>query len=109
MAFELGELLAIRGLVASAVVEVDESEEPVAGHQGESDCRLDLVAPNEGAVDLGWRIPGDQLLSRHREPHRRAVVVNADLVWDLALAHVTRISSELLTHVGQRVEQALLR
>src|ERR1700693_6145631 len=105
---ELGKPGAIWGLVTPAVVEVDEAEEPVAIQERQADRRLDLVAPYERAVDLGRGVPGDELLPRHGKPDSRAVMVDSELVRDLALAHVRGIAGQLFAHVGQGVEKALL-
>ncbi len=94
---------------ACAVVEVDEAEEPVARHQRQADGRLHLVAADEGAVDLGGGVPRDQSLPRHRQPDGGSVVVHAQHLGGLALGGVARVAGQLLAHVGQRVEQALLR
>src|SRR6267378_995715 len=51
------------------------AEEPVAGQQRQADRRLDLVAPDERAVDRGGGVPCDQLLMRDRKPDGGAVMV----------------------------------
>jgi len=81
---------------------------PVGGAQRQPERRLDLVAPDERAVDLRRRVKRHEPLTGDGEPHRRAVLVHAKLIGHLALERVARITGELLAHVGQRVEEALL-
>ncbi len=116
--FELGEvLLGWRprpgglppGALLLAVVEVDDAEQPLAREQGEPDRRHDLVAADEGAVDLGPGVGRDQRPAGDRQPDGRAVLLNAELVGNLALRGVGEVAAELLVHVGQRPEQGLLR
>ena len=108
-AFQLPQPVVVGRLLSRAVVEVDEPEQPVARQQREADGGLDLIAADEGGVDLGRRVASHQALSGDREPDRRPVLVHAELVLDLALALVGQVARELLVHVGQRVEQSLLR
>ena len=96
-------------MIALAVIQVYEAEQTVARQQREPDGRLHLIAPHERAVDLRRSVPGDQLLSRDRQPDGRAIVMDREVVRDFALAEVGHVTRQLLTHVGQRVEQALLR
>src|SRR6266581_831839 len=96
-------------LLLVPVVEVDEAEQAVADEQGKADRRLDLVAADEGGVDLRRGVAGDQALACDREPHGRAVLVHAQLLGDLALLLVGQVAGELLVHVGQGVEEAFLR
>ena len=106
---ERGEPLGIGGVRAVPVVQVHESQQPVACEQRKPDRRLDLVAPDKRAVDLQWSIHRDQVLPSHGQPHGRAVVMDAQLVGHLALARVAEIAGHLLAHVGQGAEEAFLR
>ena len=108
-ALQLAEAAVVRRLLLVPVVQVDQAEQPVAREQGQAERRLDLVAPDEGRVDLRGRIASDQALARHRQPDRGSVLVHPQLVRDLALLLVGEVAGELLVHVGQGVEQALLR
>ena len=99
----------VRHALAGAVVQVHEPKQPVAGQQRQPDRRLHLVAADERAVDLGGRVPCDKLLPGDGQPDRRPVVMDPDLVGDLALLLVAKVTMELLAHISQRVEQAFLR
>jgi len=105
---ELSEPGVVRRLISGAVVEIDQPEQPVAGNQRQADGGLDLVAPDECAVDLRRRVKRHEPLTGDGEPHRRAVLVHAKLIGHLALVGVTQVARQLLAHVGQRVEEALL-
>jgi len=69
------------------------------------------LAPTKvpGATSCGAGEYGDDALARHGQPDGRAVLVDRQLVRHLALALVGEVPGELLVHVGQRVEEALLR
>ena len=108
-ALELLEPVVVRGALFRPVVQVDQAEKPVPVQQRQADGRLHLVAADESRVDLRRRVAGDQALPGHGQPHRRTVLVDAELVRDFALALGGEIARELLVHVGQGIEQALLR
>ena len=108
-ALKLREHRLVGHALTGAVVQVHEPEQAVAGQQRQPDRRLHLVAADERAVDLGGRVPCDKLLPGDGQPDRRPVVMDPDLVGDLALLLVAKVTMELLAHISQRVEQAFLR
>ena len=82
---ELSQATVVRGALPIAVVQVDQAEQPVADQQWQAKRRLDLVAADEGGVDLRRRIARDQALACDGKPDGRSVLVDAELVRHLAL------------------------
>ena len=88
-------------LVALAVVEVDEAQQPVVGFDRQADRRLHLVPADERAVDLRRSVAGHERPAGDREPDCRSVVVDAEVVRDLAVARVVGVPAELLGHIRE--------
>ena len=94
---------------AVAVIQIEQADE-VAGHdERQADQGLDLVAADEGVVDLARSVGADKRAAYGQEPGVWTILRGLQLVGYLAFHAVGMEAAQLIGHVRQSAHKVVLR